>query len=92
MQADDVRIKKVFDMNEAEAKELVMKIVHCDQVIHEQQLNVPWKPPTDKAFEFVLDGHAAAAGVSGADSSYKGADSETQGKSQMKQNTSIMDS
>jgi hypothetical protein len=36
VQADEMRIKKVFEMNETEAKELVMKIVHCDQVIHEQ--------------------------------------------------------
>lgn len=92
MQADEVRIKKVWDMNETEAKELVKKIMHCDQVIHEQQLNVNWKAPTDKFFDFLHDNSGHGAANSGADSSYKGADSETQGKSQMNQNTSIQDS
>jgi hypothetical protein len=91
VQADEVRIKKVWDMNESEAKDLVKKIMHCDQVIHEQQLNVGWKPPADKFFEFLHDGQGGAHSGVG-DSSYKGADSETQGKSQMNQNTSIMDS
>lgn len=91
MQADEVRIKKVWDMNEMEAKELVKKIMHCDQVIHEQQLNVGWKPPSDKFFDFLHDGQTGAHSGIG-DSSYKGADSETQGKSQMNQNTSIMES
>ena len=78
-------------MNEEEAKEIVKKIMHCDQVIHEQQLNVPWKPPADKFFDFLHDGSGGAHSGVG-DSSYKGAESETQGKSQMNQNTSIMDS
>jgi len=77
-------------MNDAEAKELVKKIMHCDQVIHEQQLKVDWRPPTDRFFDFLTDGHHGV--TSGGDSSYKGAESETQGKSQMNQNTSIMDS
>lgn len=93
MQADEVRIQKVKAMNENEAEELVRKINHCDQVIHEQQLNVKWKPPTGKHFEFLYDSQAHGGTHSGAgDSSYKGADSETQGKSQMNQNTSIIDS
>lgn len=62
-------------------------------MIHEQQLNVGWKTPTDKFFDFLLDNQAHGGTNSGAgDSSYKGADSETQGKSQMNQNTSIMES
>ena len=88
---DEVRIKKVWEMNETEAKELVKKIMHCDQVIHEQQLNVGWKMPSDKFFEFLHDNTTHGATNSGTgDSSFKGADSETQGKSQMNQNTSLM--
>jgi hypothetical protein len=30
VQADDVRIRKVTEMNEEEAKEIVKKIMHCD--------------------------------------------------------------
>lgn len=92
VQADEVRIKKVWDMNETEAKELVKKIMHCDQVIHEQQLNVNWKAPNDKFFDFLHDNAMHGTNSGAGDSSYKGADSETQGKSQMNQNTSIMDS
>lgn len=68
-------------MNESEAKDLVRKIMHCDQVIHEQQLNASWKPPSEPYFNWLLDNpnvtHSGGAG----DSSYKGADSATQGNS-----------
>ena len=42
-------------MNEKEAQELVEKIMHCDEVIHLQQLSVPWKRPTDPIFHFLRD-------------------------------------
>jgi hypothetical protein len=69
-------------MNKAEAEEIAKKIMHCDQVIHEQQLNVPWKPPTDYAtFPFLKEDGSGGAHSGVGDSSYKGAESETQGKS-----------
>lgn len=37
-------------MNEQEAKALVEKIKDADKVIHLQQLNQPWKPPSDGFF------------------------------------------
>ena len=61
--------------------------MHADKVIHLQQLSVPWKPPSDPIFSFLLESNAT-----GGESSYKGADSATQGGSVMNQNTSIMDS
>jgi hypothetical protein len=42
-------------MNEKEAQELVEKIMHCDEVIHLQQLSVPWKRPSDPIFNFLHD-------------------------------------
>jgi hypothetical protein len=82
VQADDVRIKNVTAMNKAEAEEIAKKIMHCDQVIHEQQLNVPWKPPTDYAtFPFLKEDGSGGSHSGVGDSSYKGAESETQGKS-----------
>jgi hypothetical protein len=42
-------------MNEKEAQELVEKIMHCDEVIHLQQLSVPWKKPTEAIFHFLND-------------------------------------
>ena len=61
--------------------------MHADKVIHLQQLSIPWKPPADPFFSFLSESNATAG-----DSSYKGADSATQGNSVMNQNTSIMDS
>ena len=45
-------------MNVAEAQELVEKIMHCDEVIHLQQLSIPWKRPTDGVFSFLNDPNA----------------------------------
>lgn len=57
-EADETRIKEVWSMNEKEAQELVEKIMHCDEVIHLQQLSVPWKRPTDGIFHFLNDPNA----------------------------------
>jgi hypothetical protein len=37
-------------MNKVEAISIVEKIMHADKVIHQQQLDMPWKPPTDPIF------------------------------------------
>lgn len=66
-------------MNEAEARELVEKIMHADSVIHLQQLNIPWKPPTDQVFSFLAE-KAEGAGA-GDGSTIKGADSATNNNS-----------
>jgi hypothetical protein len=36
----------------------VEKIMHCDEVIHLQQLSVPWKRPSDPIFNFLNDPNA----------------------------------
>lgn len=69
-------------MNEHEAKALVLKIMHADKVIHLQQLNVPWKPPTDPLFSFLKQGDEA-----GNDQLQSNANAGL-----MNQNTSVMDS
>lgn len=74
-------------MNKIEAQQLVEKIMHADKVIHLQQLSIKWEPPKHPIFSFLSENGAAAG-----DSSFKGADSATQGNSIMNQNTSIMDS
>lgn len=61
--------------------------MHADKVIHLQQLSIKWDPPRDPFFSFLSESNAVAG-----DSSFKGADSATQGNSLMNQNTSIMDS
>lgn len=76
--SDDNRFKEVWAMNDQEAKNLVEKIMHADKVIHLQQLSVPWKPPSDPIFSFLSESNAT-----GGESSYKGADSATQGGSVM---------
>lgn len=54
-EADDTKTREVWSMNEKEAQELVEKIMHCDEVIHLQQLSVPWKRPSDPIFNFLND-------------------------------------
>jgi len=56
-------MREVWQMNESEAKTLVEKIMHADKVIHMQQLNVPWRPPTDAFFSWLQE----KAGVVGGD-------------------------
>ena len=76
--ADDKRIKEIWSMNDQEARNLVEKIMHADKVIHLQQLSIKWEPPRDPFFAFLSESNAVAG-----DSSYKGADSATQGNSLM---------
>ena len=54
-EADDTRIKEVYNMNVSEAQELVEKIMHCDEVVHLQQLSITWKRPTEGVFSFLND-------------------------------------
>lgn len=68
-------------MNESEARELVEKIMHADSVVHLQQLNIPWRPPTQEVFSFLAD-KAEGAGA-GDGSTIKGADSATHNNSTM---------
>jgi dynein regulatry complex protein 1 len=57
-EADDRGIREIWQMNMTEAQELVEKIMHCDEVIHLQQLSVPWKRPTEPIFNFLNEGQA----------------------------------
>ena len=81
-------------MNEQEAKAIVEKIIQADKVVHSQQLNVDWKPPTDQIFAQFTDGNLAGAnssGMGGADgASFKGAESANHGNSVVHQ--SLQDS
>jgi hypothetical protein len=88
--ADDKRIKEIWSMNDQEARNLVEKIMHADKVIHLQQLSIKWNPPRDPFFSFLSESNAVAGG----ESSYKGADSVTQGNNSLmnQNNTSIIDS
>ena len=71
-------------MNEQEAKAIVEKIIQADKVVHSQQLNIEWKPPTDPIFAQFNDGQIAGANTSGTgadNTSFKGADSANHGNS-----------
>jgi dynein regulatory complex protein 1 len=48
--SDNNRLKEIWEMNEKEAKEIVEKIINADKVIHTQQLDIQWKPPSDPIF------------------------------------------
>jgi hypothetical protein len=64
--------------------------MHADKVIHLQQLSIKWDPPRDPFFSFLSESNAVAGG----ESSYKGADSVTQGNNSLmnQNNTSIIGS
>ena len=62
-------------MNEKEAKAIVEKIMHADKVIHQQQLDITWKPPSDPIFRAMSQAQDGSA----ANDSFKGADSAAQG-------------
>lgn len=49
--SDNNRLKEIWEMNEKEAKEIVEKIMNADKVIHTQQLDITWKPPSDPIFK-----------------------------------------
>ncbi|KND01052.1 uncharacterized protein SPPG_04144 [Spizellomyces punctatus DAOM BR117] len=42
--ADGKKFREVWQMNEEMAKELMRKLLQADQIIHEQQLGLPWSP------------------------------------------------
>ncbi|CAI2360825.1 unnamed protein product [Moneuplotes crassus] len=48
--SDERRFEEIWFMNQNEVYALVNKISQADRVIHEQQLGIEWKPPTDPAF------------------------------------------
>lgn len=67
--SDNARLKEVWQMNEKEAKAIVEKIIAADKVIHTQQLDIPWQPPTDDYFKKMLQSQDASP------ESYQGAES-----------------
>jgi len=70
--SDNARLKEVWQMNEKEAKAIVEKIIAADKVIHTQQLDIPWTPPTDDVFKKMLQSQDASP------ESYQGAESQAQ--------------
>jgi dynein regulatory complex protein 1 len=45
--ADTTRFNEIWEMNEAEVRELAAKVIKCDRTIYMQQLGLPWSPPQD---------------------------------------------
>lgn len=60
--ADQKRFEEIKDMNEAEVKTLMQKIIKADKVIHMQQLGIPMPPLS----EFITQYLEGAAGTMGA--------------------------
>jgi dynein regulatory complex protein 1 len=86
-EADDRGIREIWQMNMTEAQELVEKIMHCDEVIHLQQLSVPWKRPTEPIFNFLNEGQAK-----GGDEMDGGSQAEMSNRGSQAINQSMMDS
>lgn len=89
--SDNNRLKEIWEMNEKEAKEIVEKIMNADKVIHTQQLDIQWKPPSDPIFKQM--GQGAAMGAD--NQSVQGAESNAmngQSSSMVQQQTTFGDS
>lgn len=48
--SDERRFDEIWTMNQNEVFALVDKITQADRVVHEQQLGIEWKPPSDPIF------------------------------------------
>lgn len=87
-------MREVWQMSESEARALVEKVMHADKVIHMQQLNIPWRPPSDVFFSWLQDkaGAAGADATLGTQGGDQEANSATQGNSMIQQTNSVLDS
>jgi dynein regulatry complex protein 1 len=47
MAADAKKFNEIWMMNEEEAKRQARQVLEADRIIHEQQLGLPWSPPSD---------------------------------------------
>jgi dynein regulatry complex protein 1 len=50
--SDKKRFDEIWEMNDAEVKAMIDKIIKADKVVHVQQLGIPWVPPSDPIFGF----------------------------------------
>mmetsp|Transcript_8300 Transcript_8300/g.21013 ORF Transcript_8300/g.21013 Transcript_8300/m.21013 type:complete len:666 (-) Transcript_8300:22-2019(-) len=53
--ADEQKIREVWEMNEAEVRGLMAKVLEADRLLHEQQLGHDWLPPKDEQLLQELD-------------------------------------
>merc|ERR1719478_1317099 len=44
-QADDRQFREIWQLNEANVRQLMSKVLDADRIIHEQQLGLEWTPP-----------------------------------------------
>jgi len=63
--SDNNRLNEIWQMNHDEALNIVGKIMLADKVIHTQQLDVPWVPPSDPIFKNNLQKLALQTGNDG---------------------------
>merc|ERR1719375_2512901 len=46
-QADDRQFREIWQLNEANVRQLMSKVLDADRIIHEQQLGLEWTPPRE---------------------------------------------
>ncbi|OLQ06587.1 Dynein regulatory complex protein 1 [Symbiodinium microadriaticum] len=54
-QADEKKFREVWEMNEAEVRGLMTKVLEADRLLHEQQLGHEWVPPKEELLQQELD-------------------------------------
>lgn len=47
---DHKKYRDVWELNQNQARQIVEKLLQADKIVHEQQLNLLWKPPQEDVF------------------------------------------
>merc|ERR1719482_1467776 len=64
-QADDRQFREIWQLNEANVRQLMSKVLDADRIIHEQQLGLEWTPPREDLLMQELETFSEAGTTTG---------------------------
>merc|ERR1719321_726373 len=64
-QADDRQFREIWQLNEANVRQLMAKVLDADRIIHEQQLGLEWTPPREDLLMQELETFSEAGTTTG---------------------------
>jgi len=73
-QADEKKFREVWEMNEAEVRQLMTKVLEADRLLHEQQLGLEWLPPKEEMLQQELDTFSESGTTTGKSTALESAD------------------
>eukprot|EP00438_Fugacium_kawagutii_P008266 Skav206539 [mRNA] locus=scaffold504:231177:241421:+ [translate_table: standard] len=73
-QADEKKFREVWEMNEAEVRGLMTKVLEADRLLHEQQLGHEWVPPKEELLQQELDTFSESGTTTGKSTALESAD------------------